>query len=250
MRTLFIGTLLLLATSTFAQVNVRDSTVQGWLFHATANYHLKGGDFAEYLNPSYGIGGDLQYKWKSNFILSVGGRYNFGDGVKDPLTTFGDIFTAQGEILTSGGEYAYISFSERGWNATLDVGYIVNSLGHNANSGLLITAGAGWNAHWIQVRNQSENTPQLQDEYLKGYDRFTQGVLTRQFLGYQFSGNNEMINFTAGFEFMQGFNHNVREFNYATRSYDTGAKLDLYYGLRVSWFLPIYNQNAQKYYYY
>lgn len=250
MRKFVLGTLILLSLSSLAQVNVKDSLAQGWLFNISTSYLLKGGDFADYLGPNFTVGGDLQYKFKSNVILSVGGRYHFADQVKDVQSIFGDIITTRNEVLGLNGEYAPVSFRERGWNTSVDLSYIYNRWGHNANSGALFSVGLGYNAHWIDVRNQLENTPQIQDEYLRGYDRFTQGFVTRQFLGYHHSGNQRTINFTVGFEFMQGFNKNVRAYNYNTRAFDTGSKLDLYYGLRFSWFLPIYDENAQKFYYY
>ncbi|NVK27102.1 MAG: hypothetical protein HWE14_03605 [Flavobacteriia bacterium] len=241
---------LFFSTLSFAQVNVRDSLVQGWLIHISASYNMKGGDFSEHFLPNFSIGGDLQYKWKSNWFLSVGGRYHFGDKLRDPYAIFGDLLTSSGELLALNGEYATVTFRERGWNGSVDVSYLFNQLGHNPNSGVMLGLGLGYNAHWIDVRNQQDNTPQIQDEYLRGYDRYTQGFMTRQYLGYHFAGDQRSVNFTIGFEFMQGFNSNNREYNYNTRMFDTGTKLDYYYGLRVSWFLPIYNENAQKFYYY
>lgn len=250
MRKLIFCTLALLSFSSFAQVNVRDSLAQGWLFNISTSYMLKGGDFAEYLGPNFTIGGDIQYKFKSNLILSFGGRYHFADQVKDAQAIFGDIITSRNEVLGLNGEYAPVTFRERGWNTSLDLSYIYNGLGHNVNSGAMVSVGAGFNAHWIDVRNQLDNTPQIQDEYLRGYDRYTQGFMTRQFIGYFHAGNRRTINFTVGLEFMQGFNSNNRGYNYNTRAFDTDSKLDLYYGVRFSWFLPIYDENAQKFFYY
>lgn len=250
MRRYLIMSFLTLTLPLTAQVNVADSTTQGWLFHLTTSYHLKGGDFSSYLGPNFGIGGDLQYKLKSNWTISAGGRYQFADNLRDGNRIFGNLLTDNGELLALNGQYSFARFRERGWNAGVDVGYIFDRFGHNRNSGLYVSAGVGYNSHWIDIRNQENNTPQVQGEYLKGYDRRTEGVLTRQYVGYMFAGSQRRINFTIGFEFMQGFNRNLREFNYDTRMPDLDSKLDLYYGVRFSWFLPVYDQNAQKFYYY
>lgn len=250
MRILLISGAFLLASQSFGQVNVRDSTAEGWMIHISSSYTLKAGDFSEYLNPNFTIGGDVQYKFQNNWAISVGGRYHFADGLKDPNAIFGDIITSRGQVLGLNGEYAPVTFRERGYNWSVDVTKIFSQWGHNANSGPALSFGAGYNAHWIDVRNQQENTPQIQDEYLRGYDHYTQGFMTRQFLGYHYAGNFSMINFNLGFEFMQGFNRNVRGYNYHTRATDSDQKLDFYYGIRATWFLPIYNQNAQKYFYY
>ena len=246
----FVVLLTLSSFTAFSQVNVRDSTTQGWLIHISASYLTKGGDFASYLGENFALGGDVQYKFKSNWLVSVGGRYHFADDLQNAEEIFGDLLTARGEVISLNGEYAPITFRERGWNLSADVGYIFNQFGHNANSGLLVSLGAGYNVHFIDIRNQRENTPQVQELYKRGYDRRNEGIMTRQLIAYQFAGSERRINFTIGFEFMQGFNENVRGFNYDTREYVTGTHVDLYYGLRFSWFLPIYDENAQKFYYY
>lgn len=250
MHKIILAVGLLISTTCFSQINLADSTARGWMFHISASYLAKGGDFSEYMKPGFGLGGDVQYKWRSNWVLSVGGQYHFADNLKTGTTIFDNLLTSQGELIGLNGEYSVTTFRERGWHATVDLGYIISDWGHNANSGVLISLGGGYNAHWIDVRNQQENTPQIQDDYLRGYDRYTQGFLTRQLIGYQFAGSNKRVNFTLAFECMQGFNKNVREYNYDTRAYDLDGKLDLYYGVRFSWFLPIYQKNPQKYYYY
>lgn len=239
-----------LSFTTFGQINVGDSTTQGILLNFNAGYFLKSGDFASIFGSNFAGGVDFQYKTKQNWIFSIGGRYHYGDQLQDPTAIFGNLVTRQGEVLGLNGEYAPVTYRERGWDAGFDFGKIFTSLGHNANSGLMVTLGAGYNNYYIDIRNQLENTPQLEGEYLKGYDRFSQGAMTRQYIGYFFSGSRNRLNFTAGFEFMQGYNKSLRAFNYDTRSFDTNQKLDLYYGFRVSWFLPFYDKNAQKYYYY
>lgn len=250
MRKVLLIIAIALSATSFGQLNIQDSATQGILLNINVGYFMKGGDFAEVFNPNFSGGLDLQYKTRSNWIFSIGARYHFADGLKDPTAIFGDLVTSQGEILGLNGEYAPVTYRERGWDMGFDVGKIFTSLGHNANSGPLFTIGAGYNNYYIDIRNQLDNTPQIQGEYLKGYDRFSQGLMTKQFLGYFFSGSRKRLNFTAGFEFMQGYNTSLREFNYDTRSYDTESKLDLYYGIRISWFLPFYDENAQKYYYY
>lgn len=232
------------------QVNVQDSTTQGWLFNIQTAYQWKGGDFSEYLTSNWALGLDLQYKLKSNWIVSVGGRYRFSDNLRNPDDMFDEVLTANGWVLGLNGEYANVTFRERGFDITADVIKVFNRWGHNSNSGPYIRLGAGYSAHWISIRNPEENTPQVQDDYSNGYDRRHQGLLTRQQIGYFYAGSNKKINFTLGFEVMQGFSQNVRGFNYSSREFDSGSKLDLYYGITFSWFLPIYNQNAQKYYYY
>lgn len=233
-----------------AQLNLADSASQGILVNINIGHFLKAGDFSETFGSNWSGGLDLQYKTKDGWIFSVGARYHFGDQLKNPTAIFGEMVTSQGEILGLNGEYAPVTFRERGWDMGFDFGKIITKWGHNANSGPMITLGLGYNNYYIDIRNQLDNTPQIQDEYLKGYDRFSQGFMTRQYLGYFFSGSNKRINFTAGFEFMQGYNHSIRGFNYDTRSYDLDMKLDMYYGFRISWFLPFYDENAQKYYYY
>ena len=60
--------------------------------------------------------------------------------------------------------------------------------------------------HKIRIENQDNLIPQLSKDYLKYYDRLTVGILLKQYIGYHHMSNNRLVNFTIGFECIEGFN--------------------------------------------
>jgi hypothetical protein len=239
----------LLVFSSNAQVNVRDSAVQGYIFNFNLGYHVPSGDVGELYGPHMSLGLDIEYKTKSNWLIGGGVDYLFGTNVKNAEALLGDFFTEDGNIIGTNGDYVTVKPFMRGWVFQAKVGKILPLFGPNPNSGLLLQGGVGFIQH--KTRLEHDNIVyQLLPPYDKGYDRLHQGLALSQYIAFYHSGNRRRVNFTAGFHFMQGFTNNVREYNYHTRSYDLDNKLDLYFGIKASWFLPIYDKHAQKYYYY
>ena len=62
-------------------------------------------------------------------------------------------------------------------------------------------------------------------------------------------GNSKLLNFYAGFEFVQGFTKSQRDWIFDEMRKDNSNHLDLFYGIKVGWILPIYNRAPDKYYY-
>ena len=163
---------------------------------------------------------------------------------------FGQLATEQGFLLGLNGQYAPVEFLYRGFQIGGHVGKLVNWIGPNPNSGVLFKLGGGYVQNRILIRAPNTEIPQIQGEYGKGYDRLHEGFALKQYIGYMHSSNSRTVNFQVGFEFMQGFTKSVRGFNYDTEMPDLDSKLDLYFGFKASWFLPIYDKNQQKFFYY
>ena len=101
----------------------------------------------------------------------------------------------------------------------------------------------------------------LKDDYGKGYDRLTGGLNFNQFIGYFYMGNTRVLNFYAGFEFYQAFTKCLRDRNFdqllydpATDTYevigkDNSNKIDLFFGIKIGWMIPVYNRAPDNYYY-
>ncbi|MCK6649378.1 MAG: hypothetical protein L6Q66_06965, partial [Bacteroidia bacterium] len=94
------------------------------------------------------------------------------------------------------------------------------------------------------------NIPQLDSDYKKGYDRLTNGFLLSQNLGYLYLSNNRIANFYIGFECMQGFTQNRRSYNFDQMKQDTEKRVDILYGGKVSWILPLYKKAPKEFYTY
>jgi len=233
-----------------AQVNVRDSLVNGWLIMAQMGGYLPGGDIANRFGTNGIIGAGLHYKFQSQWTFGLDGGYRFGNTVKGRDQIFADILTSRGEIIASTGDVAIVNLFQRGWQVHAHASKIFTKWGHNANSGPTIAFGAGYQEHKIHIDNPGNDALQILDDYAKGYDQLHGGLSLYQMIGYTYFGNLQTVNFFIGLEFGQAFTTNLRGFNYQTRMPETGNKRDFYYGLRLQWFIPIWDKNSQTFFYY
>ena len=75
------------------------------------------------------------------------------------------------------------------------------------------------------------------------------GFASKQFIGYLFQHNYRFLNFYVGMEFIQGFTHNVRNYNWDLEGPDPELKFDFLYSFKVGWMIPIYKRAPKEYYY-
>jgi hypothetical protein len=245
---IFSALFLCVISSALSQVNVRDSTARGLLFNFNLGYNVPAGDVGELYSPHMSFGFDMFYKTKSNWLLGGGLDYMFGANVKNPEKLLVDFITEDGKIIGTNGDYTNVKPLMRSWLFQAKVGKIFPIIGPNPNSGLLVQLGAGYLQHRTQL-DHFNSVLQLNEPYDKGYDQLHTGFALNEYIAFFHAGNSRTVNFQLGFNFTQGFTQNVREYNYHTRSYDLENKLDLFFGIKASWFLPIYDKNAQKFFY-
>ena len=240
---------MLSSTELKAQGSVRDSSLFMTLVSASYAYQVPGGDMAERFGANSNMGISVLVKRPSNWLFGFEGSFIFGNKVHEPDLGHG-LINSDGTITDKFGAPAEILLFERGWTTTFVVGKMINSVGPNPNSGILIKLGIGYMQHKIRIEHQNNELPQLEGDYAKGYDRLTGGLLITQFLGYQHLSNSRFANFYFGFEFMQGFTSNLRSYNFDTRQRDDGARLDFLTGFRIGWTLPIYKRQPADLYIY
>lgn len=242
---------LLLALPTLrAQVNIRDSVINFPMVYAAYGFHFLGGDIADRFGPSSTIGGGIGYKTKKNMYFGFEYSYLFGGKVKDGDEIIKDIMTSDGQLIGQNGEYAIFQYYERGHIIWFQAGKLIPVLSRNPNSGLLIKLGGGFVQHRMDVSVQENTALQLSGDYKYGYDRLTRGFGLNQFIGYLFIGESRLWNFYAGLDFSQAWTKNVRDVNFDTRLPDDSQHLDLFFGFKVGWVIPIYRSAPVDYYYY
>ena len=112
------------------------------------------------------------------------------------------------------------------------------------NSGLLITGGLGFMQHKLKFTFQRTVLPQLENNYYKGYDRLTNGLMVRGFFGYQRIDPKGRMNFYAGMELLNGFTKNRRSYNYDTRKADTELRNDMLLGLKIGIMISLSGRQA------
>lgn len=258
-----LGTLILIffLGQLVAQVNVNDSTISAFIPNFAYAFQFPGGDITENYGNNSTIGGGFLYKTKKNLLFLLDVNFIFGNQVKNADTILWMIINSDGKIIDGNGIYPDLVIYERGYSLNMRVGKVLNVLSANPNSGLMLMGGVGYLAHRMRIDVDGETVPQLKGDYGKGYDRLTGGIALNEFIGYYFMGRTRILNFYAGFEFYQAFTKNLRDrdsdrliYDQATDTYKVLGKdnknyLDLFYGIKIGWMIPINRRSPDKYYY-
>lgn len=220
-----------------------------FLFNISLGYHFPVGDLSDRYGGSSSVGIATEFITKtSNWIFGFDGSFSFGNNVKeDPIST---LRTSDGFIYGNSKAFADIVLKERGWYVGGHIGKLWTLSERNTRNGIRTTFGVGLMQHKIRIQDDPNNFVNgLDQTYKKGYDRLTNGLALRQFIGYQYMATNRQINFYAGFEFTQGFTQNRRSFNYDTQEADTKSRFDGRVGIRLGWTLPIYTGDGEDTFY-
>ena len=253
--------ILYFAANTEAQVNPNEDPVSTFIPSFAYAFQLPGGDVANSYGYNSTIGGGFMYKTKKNLLFSLDVNFIFGNQVKNADTILWMIRNSDGAIIDANGIYPEYAIFERGYSLNFRVGKIFKLLQANPNSGLMLMGGVGYLTHRMLIDIQGETVPQLKDDYGKGYDRLTGGFTFNEFIGYFYMGRTRILNFYAGFEFYQAFTKNLRDRNFdqviydnTTNTYkvvgkDNNNYLDLFFGIKVGWMIPVYKRSPDTYYY-
>ena len=201
---------------------------------------LPGGDLSDRFgyNFSAGIGASYITSGKS-WIFGLETHFLFGDQIKeDVLAT---LRTPEGFLIGNDKSFTEILLRQRGLYVGANIGKIISLLPGNPRSGIRWSLGIGLLQHKIRIQDDPIRVvPQIAGEYKKGYDRLTNGLTIKEFIGYQHLDPNRRINFYAGFEFYQGFTRSRRSFQFDIRKQNDENRLDLLAGFRIGWILPFY----------
>lgn len=235
---------------TQAQYSASDTALNIPMFYVAYSYQMPGGDMADRYGANSTIGGGFQYKVPSNWIFGAEFSFIFGSSVTDSDELMSNLKTKDGYIIDMSGSFASITLYERGYNVGLKFGKLIPVLSPNPNSGFLIMAGVGYLQHKIRIEVDDNNVPQLNGDYKKGYDRLAGGPSINQFIGYSYLGDNRLLNFFGGVEFVQGWTKSKRDVNFDTMEPDAVKnRFDTFIGIKVGWIFPIFQRIPDKYYY-
>ena len=228
-----------------------DNRRQGLVFILQGSYCSPGADLAKRYGSNGEVGAGVFWKTRTNWFFGLEGVYLFGESVKEnPLSSLAG---AGGNLFSKDGSQANVVRHERGFKLPFVkiCKLLPVKLGDNSGdlSGFMLSAGGGFLEHYIDYQDQSRNYAQIQGDYIQGYDRLTSGPALCQSIGFLASGNNGLANFMLSMEFMQGFTHSNR-YNYDIQSRNNSRRLDLSYGVRLTWLIPALNFGTKGEYVY
>ncbi len=247
-----IGSLLLilLSFSGIAQ-NDQDSYTyrRGFLFPFSYKIQLPAADLAQRFGTNFSIGSGVLLKNERNWIYGIEGSYIFGNIIRQDELLNSYLYHSTGLIIDNTGRSANVSFNERGWSATIRIGKLLPLHPTNKESGLILQGGVGVLQHQLQVDLRGYDVPILQGPYLAGIDRLSNGISLVQNIGYLHLDSKRLINFAVSFEAYQAFTRNRRIYNFDSMTNDQGLRIDLLFGIRFTWILPVYRQHKDQYFY-
>lgn len=247
MKTLVAVVFSCLSIAVLGQRNVEDSTIVAKHLALSYARQFPGGDLSSRFGDNNSLGVLFNVKTTKNVMFGLDGTFIFGNEVTEP-GLMSNLLTEDNEIIDNSGHVAKIQIQERGFTLFAVGGKVFDCVGPNPNSGLLVKVGAGFMQHKIRIEHALNRITQLEDEYLKGYDRLTNGLGLSQFVGYYHMDSQRLANFYVGLEAIQGFTQSRRDLNFDTGISDTQPRLDMLFGIRAGWVIHLYSREPQLYY--
>jgi hypothetical protein len=222
-----------------------------WL-DAHLAYYFPMGYLRSMFKNNFSIGPGLTFKTRQNWTFGVYVDYMFGGNMRDPNFFNGTLANDDGIIIDGNGLVSPggITAEGRYWTVGASIGKII-PLDRWKNSGLWLKIGAGYFSHKLRLDDFSKQYPQLDGNYVKGYDRRSGGFALNEFIGYQFVHKNRMLNFYAGVEFHQMWTKPNR--NYVFFEGPTSEMSPQFSGLIgfvVGWNIPLYEEKTTTTFYY
>ncbi len=235
LRHLFGFSLLLFASITFGQSDT--SNVKISMVSANLGYGIDfpGGDLSERFGQSLSFISGIEYLINGKDGIGIDYIFNFGNKVKEDI--FLGYRNENGYVIGIDGNPSILFLRQRGNYLGLNYSRIFKP--SNKTSGLKLSLGAGILTHKIRVVDDSRNLVLAEDPYLKGFDRLTRGFALKQELVYQHHSRNKAFHFNVGFNIMEGFTKQLREVNFDTGDRISTKRLDIIYGVRITWMIPL-----------
>ena len=239
--------LLCIVPRTFSQGSVRDTALNMHIFQAHYDMFWPGGDMADRFGRGNSIGLNYAYKFRYNLFFELSYSYLWGDEVKENNILDG-LKTSSGNIIDNQGYLNPVALELRGHGAYMSIGKLFPVIGPNPNSGLFFSVGGGFLQHKIDFSYLAKTVTQVSGDYAKGYDRLSNGFAIKVNIGF-LRVNDRYLNWSLGFECVQAFTQNRRDWNIDTRQKDTTKRIDLMFGLNLRAVIPFYKRTGDVYYF-
>lgn len=197
------------------------------------------------------VGVEAHY-YRNNFYIAGGWHYLFGYKVKEDNILDKIESSVTNEVIGyngSIGENPRILLNESGYLVPLRVGKVFPKLqffAKNNYSGVYTEIGTQFIQHKISIQVKDDNVPQLTKEYLKGYDRLTNGFGLIQGVGYKYYSKNKTMNFYFGVELSENFTQNRRDWNFDQGLKDDKKRMDVLLGFKIGYMLIIKKRASGK----
>ena len=186
---------------------------------------------------------------KSDFLLGLDANFMFGNNIKND-SLLQRIATEEGWLINASGELDTVLLYERGWNSHILLGKSFR-FSKKSLTGIYLYAGIGYIQHKIRLESNKTDLPQFEGDYIKGYDKFTNGLSTKLSVDYLYFSKQNSIKYNIGLEFINALTKNKRTYDFSTmQEYDNNLRIDQLIGMKFGIIIPINRNNEEKFYYY
>jgi hypothetical protein len=218
----------------------------GWILGIDGDFDIPAADMAKRFGLSYRIGPQVLYKTKTNWLTGPKCDFIFGGTVKQDslMINIMDMYGGN-EFINNNGQREGVPVYERGYLIGWQLGKIITLSKANADNGLLLMASGGFIQHKIDIYVKDQDIPQLSGDYLKGYDRLTNGLFTEGYVAYNYMARSSLVNYYIGLDGMFGFTQGRRAYLYDVMHSGLDKRLDILFGIRAGWYLPIYKRKSE-----
>lgn len=227
-------------------INSQNSQRLGLIF--SYGLDLPGGDLADRFGINYNPGLDIDYFQNEKWFFGIHGHMLIGPIVKEDVIS--NIRTSDGGFVSQQQDLAVITMKQRGFLVGIHGGRFIKLNKGKNKHGIRLRLGSSIMTHYIIFNNETASTNQLLGDYTKGYDRLTRGITLEEFIGYQYINESGSLNTFIGFNFVHGFNKNLRPYDFDTRIRDEARKFDQLFGIRVGFTINLYETGKGEEVYY
>lgn len=242
MKRIIIIFFILASIKSFSQKNmIEDNLI---IFNYSHQFPL--GEISEIFGDNSSMG--IIYLRNNRLLYGLDVNFMFGNNVRND-SLLKSISTEDGYLINSSGELDQVLFYQRGINAHIIIGKSFNSEEKNS-SGVYLYGGIGYLQHKIQLESNRTNLPQIDQNYIKGYDNLTRGLSTKICIDYMYFSKKTFLKFVVGIEFINAITRKERVYNFVDMNYNaSNLQLDQFLGIKTGVIIPINRMNQGNFHY-
>jgi len=205
-------------------------------FEAFTAVQVPIGELSNRFGTGFSSGLGFQGLLRDGFFGHLDAGILYGGSIKEDVLS--ELRTSSGDIVGIDKELALVTAAQRGWHSSFSIGKLIHLKKESTRHvGIRLSAGVGYLSHRIRIKDHFDTVPQLQGDYKKGYDRLSSGLMLKQFIGYQWTDQRGLMNLFGGFQIIEGFTKNQRDWDFPSGTKLPGNKMDVLVGLQVGFFI-------------
>ncbi len=224
----------------------------GFIVSVFGDFDVPAADMAKMFGDSYRVGPAILYKSKHNWMFGAKCDFIIGNVVRQDslMINIRDKYSNQNthlyEFINNNGERIGVPVDELGYTIELQAGKIIPISKSHPDNGIVLLGSMGFMQHKINIYDKDKSVSQLREPYLKGYDRLSNGTSAELYAGYIYFARNGLTNFTLGLDALFGFTQDRRSYLYDVMRTDNKQRLDILFGLRGGWFIPMFRKKSEE----